>query len=242
MKDNLIIKSYKTENIIGTKQLKDISMFFGGKMFDIEDKIIINNNTIDYSEYVDPVLKNTGYQFLSDADILLNETVYSINLFDLKNKNHTIELLQQNKTDLKFNSKWQLNINIKKILKEYIFSKIKNSRAFKCITYSDILNKDINSSIKTYIELNILNRYKFSYIEFFVKYYDIGKININSNLTLKFNPKFDMSIENENNKITNLNVIYNQNKIDNLIVNYNQLYPSTNYKFDYYFNLKFEKI
>ena len=173
MKSNLILKKFKTESVIGIKQLKDITMFFGGKMFDIEDEIIINDDSIEYSYFVDSNLKNTGYQFLSESDVILNETVYSMNLFDIKDKYHTISLLQQTKKDLKYNSKWELEIDLKTILENYIFAKIKESRAFKCISYLDVTNKDINLTLLEYIRNNLIGRYYFSNLDFYVQYFDI---------------------------------------------------------------------
>lgn len=242
MKSDLIIKKFETESVIGTKQLKDITMFFGGKMFDIEDEIIINDNSIEYSHYVDPDLKNTGYQFLNDSDIVLNETVFSMNLFDLKNKYHTISLLQQTKNELQYNSKWELEIDLKSILEEYIYAKIKESRSFKCISYLDVSNKDINLTLKKYIINNLIGRYNFTGLDFYVQYFDISDTNVFTPVTLKYNPEFDSSVEDEVNKVSNLNVISSRIKIDKIKVNYNQIFPSTNYKFNYYFNINFKKI
>jgi len=242
MKGDLILKRYETEPVIGTKQLKDITMFFGGKMFDIEDEIIVNDDSIEYSYFVDTNLKNTGYQFLFDADILLNETVFSMNLFDIKNTYHTISLLQQTKKDLQYNSKWQLEINLKTILENYIFAKIRESRAFKCISYLDVANKDINSTLFEYIRRNLIGRYYFTGLDFYVQYFDISETDVFIPAILKYEPIFDSSVESDVNKISNLNIISSTKNIDKIIVNYNQIYPATNYKFDYYFNINFKKI
>jgi len=242
MKSNLILKKYETELVIGTKQLKDITMFFGGKMFDIEDEIIINDDSIEYSYYVDPTLKNSGYQFLTETEAILNETVFSMNLFNIKSNYHTISLLQQSKKDLQYNSKWKLEIDLKTILENYIFARIKESRSFKCISYLDVTNKHINSTIIDYIRINLIGKYYFTGLDFYVQYFDISESGVFSPVTLKYEPLFDSSVENDVNKISNLNVVSSSKNIEKIIVNYNQIYPSTNYKFDYYFNINFKKI
>jgi len=244
MKSNLILKKYETEPVIGTKQMKDITMFFGGKIFDIENEIFINDDSIEYSHFVDPNLKNTGYQFLSDSDIVLDETIFSMNLFDIKNKYHTISLLQQPKKDLMYNSKWELRIDLRSILENYIFANIKKSRAFKCISYFDVSNKDINLTLYKYIRYNLLGKYYFSGIDFYVQYFDISNPDVYLPITLKYDPIFDSNVELDENEISNLNIVYSstKNNISKIILNYNQIYPSTNYKFDYYFNINFKKI
>ena len=69
MKSDLIISRYKTEKIIGTKSSFDARTFFGSKMIDIEDSILVDNSEIQYSEIFDVIDKrNNGYQYYIDID------------------------------------------------------------------------------------------------------------------------------------------------------------------------------
>ena len=88
----------------------------------------------------------------------------------------------------------------------------------------------------------MIGRYYFSNLDFYVQYFDISNPDIFTPVTLKYDPIFDSSVEADINKISNLNVISSSKNIDKIIVNYNQIYPATNYKFDYYFNINFKKI
>jgi len=254
MKENLILKNFVTEKVNGTFNLLEEETFFGSKVMEIEDDVNINDTSVQYFQYfytiTDPnnsaqtnAAKNNGYQFSA-----LNQFVEDFFLLDcvqLKLNNHTIIKAQQTEIDEKNNTKWNIILDIKTILREYLFSKIKERRTFKSIKYNNFLNSDINRSIYNYIELNVLDRFQFDSIDFFVKYTDIKNNTVYSNTTLKqFDPKFRSDIELLEYKNNNVNV-----KIDNFIdplsnvkIDYFQTKPSTDYKFDYYFNIHFVKI
>jgi len=254
MKDNLILKKFKTENVNGTFNLLEEETIFGSKVMDIEDNIFINDEGIKYYQYyyniIDPndlsgqtLAKNNGYQFF-DVDVY-NETFNILDLVELKYNNHTIIQSQQTDVDKKNNTKWIIDINARKILREYLFAKIKERRTFRSLRYTNFLNNDINKSIYDYIDMNINDRYAFNYIEFFVKYTDIKNNTIYSNTTLKqFDPTFANYIESVENKNTSVNVEVSNliDPLSNIKINYFQTKPSTNYKFDYYFNIYFKKI
>ena len=163
----------------------------------------------------------------------------------MKYNNHTIKIAQQSDIDIKNNTKWIIDINIKNILTQYIFAKIKERRTFKSLNHDNFLNNNINNSIYSYIEKNVLDRYKFDHIDFYVKYTDIKNNSVFSNTTLKqFDPQFKSDIESIDNKTTSVNVEIN-NYIDPLAdvkINYFQIKKSSDFKFDYYFNIYFTKI
>ena len=115
MKSDLIISKYKTTNVIGTKSIDDTKTFFGSKMVDIEDSIIIDDSYIQYEEVYDTIdKKNNGYQYYNDIDNL--EKSYLNYLSDLKNNKHTLVLSSQNRIDLSINTNWLFTIEWKNIL------------------------------------------------------------------------------------------------------------------------------
>ena len=254
MKDNLILKKYKNENVNGTFNLLEENTFFGSKVIEIEDDIIIDDKSIQYFQYYYNVTdfndqiqvslsKNNGYQYY-ELDSY-SENFFILDSVDLKYNNHSIIMAQQSDNDEKFNTKWIIDINTKNILREYIFAKIKERRTFKSLKYNNFYNNDINKSIYSYIELNIFDRYRFDYLDFYVKYTDIRNNVVYSNLILKkFDPKFKSDIESNENSVSNVNI-----QIDNFIdalanikINYSQTKRSSDYKFDYYFNIYFKKV
>ena len=235
MKSNLILKKFKTNSIPGTMNQKEIKTFFGSKMLYIEDIVKINNDSIKFSQ------TNNGFQYY-DKSITNLEIDYSENISDLKNNNHTISLINQNDLTLTDNTNWKININGVNILKDYLFFKIKQQRVFKNIYVSDVLHDNINNSIYEYITLNVLNRYKLDKIEFYVQYYDINKQTVFSDILLQYNPKFNVNVYKKENLINMTIVGYDPHKFNDIIIQYNQSKPSTQFSFNYYFDLIFNKI
>ena len=66
MKNDLIITRFKSEPIIGTKSYYEPRTFFGSKMINVENTIIIDEKTIQYSEINDNT-NNNGYQYYNDG-------------------------------------------------------------------------------------------------------------------------------------------------------------------------------
>ena len=242
MKSNLILAQYQTTPVIGTFSTLEDKTFLGSKMLEIEDSIIIDTSYIQYSQFTGNT-DNLGYQYYIQD--LVKESLSVLDLTTLKSDNHTINTDSQSDADYQNNTRWILNIDIKDILKQYLFAKIKENRTFRCIYFNDFTNKNINSSILEYIENNVLNRYKFTNIDFYVKYYEILiNQNIYSQSFIKYNPKFDKNLRIDSNIIKTVSVKNYDNILTatNVTVSYNQTKPATQYKFDYYFDLNFVRI
>jgi len=253
MKENLILKKYKKESVNGTFNLLEDESFFGSKIMDIEDEIIIDDKSVQYFQYfIDAestdstgktLAKNNGYQ--NNYVNNYTETFTLLDVVNLKLINHTIYEAQQKDIDRKNNTKWKISIDIKNILREYLFAKIKERRTFKSLNYKNFSNNDINNSIYEYINLNLLDRYKFENLVFYTKYTDIKNNSIFSNMILKqFDPKFRSDIEllEYKNNDVNINISNFIDPLANVIIDYFQTKPSSDYKFDYYFNIYFKKI
>lgn len=238
MKSDLIISKYKTEKIIGTKSSFDSRTFFGSKMIDIEDNITINDSLIQYSEVFDTEDKrNNGYQFYTDLDSV--EKIYLVDLFNIKNDNHTITLASQSREDLKINTNWVIIAKWKEILIEYIYLKLKEARTFKTIKFDNVLSENINLYIRKYIENNLLSRYAFDSIDFYIKFYDLNVGDEDTDPNLAFNPIFDKNIMSEENRVKNVNsTVYP----DILNIDYKQTESSQFKKIHYYFDLNIGKV
>ena len=238
MKSDLIITRFKTELTIGTKDTNDTKTFFGSKMVDIEDTILVDDSKIQYSElFKTGTTNNNGYQYYDDKDNL--ESIYLTNLTDVKNSEHTITLVSQQVIDLKNNTQWQISINWKNILREYMFYKLKNRRTFKTIKYTDILSENINLFIRKYITDNLLNRYQFSQLNFYVEYINLETGDQYTDPHLLFDPIFTVDVKKDANLVKNAN----STTLDELLlVNYKQTQSSEKMKFNYYFDLIFTKI
>jgi hypothetical protein len=243
MKSSLILKKFETDGVPGTMNVKELRTFFGSKMLSMENNIIINNDAISFS-YVDGG-KNTGFQYFDKENIPDDwEQEYVENLTDLKLSNTSLTLLNQSLADLNNNTKWRLEIKANNILRDYLFYKIRESRVFQGIKYSNFYNKGINESVYNYIDLNLKDRYKFDGIDLYVKYFDIPKqSSTRTGILLQFQPNFTENVYLPENKIANFSFIsLDEYKFEKIIIHYYQTKPSITYKFDYYFDLKFVKV
>jgi hypothetical protein len=156
-----------------------------------------------------------------------------------------LKLYQQSPFQLSTNTNWEFDIDIKNILREYLFLKIKNRRTFKCIRGNYFKNGNINLAVYEYIDKNLLNRYNFNGVDFYIKYFDLktNKIFYVETLT-KLNPIFDINVYDSINLNKEINVLSRDNfeNLKDLTIRYNQTKPSDQYKFNYYFNIYYKKI
>ena len=229
MRRTYISPEFKTNNVYGTYNMVEESNFFGAKMLEIEDSILIGNQNIIYYQ------KLNGEQLDFDTETTLESTIYSSS--EDKNSNHKITIDQsQSKYNLDNNTKWIIDIDIKKILSNYLYAELKRYRTFEGIKTDMVIYNDVNVAIKKYIEFNVLNRYKLSTIELYVNYTDLRNQNV-----LRYKNIWNESTYKPEYKLSKVQTVsdYNQNK---LRVLFNQEKPSSTYKFDYFFNLLFVKI
>jgi hypothetical protein len=225
MKSTLIIRKFNTTPTIGTMCTKEIKSFFGSKLVDIEDEIYVNDISIQYSEVVDKTnVSKDHYQYLNNS-VLQPETVILKSLDNVKFENHSIDVYSQSDRPNN-NFEWILNINVKNILREYLFLRLKESRVFKCIKTTNVIDNNINNYIYGYIDTNILNRYNMSYINFYVQYLDVlNKTTLYTHNQVLKRPNFNKNVFNEANRIQNVNIItpdYLSN-LDTVKIIYNQI-------------------
>ena len=236
-----MLKKFTVTYVSGTVSEKEMRHVFGSKMIEIEDVITIDDKSIQYSDVITDDNNNGFQNFQYDS----NEQIQIIDLYTLKNDYSNISLQSQSDLDKINNTKWVLNINVKKILQEYLFYKLKESRTFRCIYYEDLYGYNVNTFIKKYIDENILNRYQFDSVKLYVKYINLLSDNdIYSSIKLKYNPIFTRTANSNDNIIKNANIgeIDDILYLDNLEVYYNQTKKSTEYKFDYYFDIVYKKV
>lgn len=229
MRRSYISPEFKTNNVYGTYNMVEESNFFGAKMLEIEDSIIISNQNVIYYQ------KTNGEQLDFDTETTLESTVYSSSLD--KNTNHKITLDQsQTKYNLENNTKWIIDIDIKSILSNYLYAELKRYRTFEGIKAEMTIYNDVNVAMKKYIESNVLNRYKLSTIDLYVNYTDLRNQNV-----LRYKNIWNESTYKDEYKLSKVQTVSDFNQ-KTLRVLFNQEKPSSTYKFDYFFNLLFVKI
>lgn len=229
MRRTYISPEYKYDDVYGTFNMKESINYYGSKMLEIEDFIYLDTINLVYYENVN------GEQINLTSENILEPHLYSST--ESKNKYHTIiKDLSQSDYQLNNSTNWIIEIDLKNILLDYIFSQMKKMRTFQGIKNNMVIYKDVNTSLKNYIILNTIDRYKLSKVDLYISYNDLR-----NNTTLKHQVKFDESIYDPLNKLIKFQT---ETEWDNssIKVIFNQEKPSSLYNFNYYFNLFFEKI
>ena len=229
MRRNYISPEFQKNNVYGTYNMLEQSNYFGSKMLIIEDSIsIINQNIIYYQ-------KSNGEQIDYDTETTLESTIYSSS--DDKLLNHTLILDQsQSQYNLDNSTNWILNINLNSLLTNYIYAQLKKFRTFEGLKNEMNIYNDVDVAIKKYIRLNVLNRYKYSSIDLYIKYNDLRNQNI-----LRYKNTWNENIIISNYKVSNFQSATDLNQ-NNVVIQFNQSQPSKNFNFDYYYNVNFVKI
>ena len=229
MRRSYISPEYQNKAVYGTLNMVEESTFFGAKMLDIEDSIIIDNQDIIYYQ------KLNGEQLDNSVETSLPSVIYTISLDKLNN--HTLVIDNtQSIYQLDSNTRWILTIDLKTIITNYLFANLKKYRTFEGISNEMTIFNDVNIAVNNYITANVLNRYKYKGIDLYVNYQDLRNQNV-----LRYKNVWTSNIINPNYKITKLQ---SETTFDNssVKITFNQEKPSSTHRFDYYFNILFEKI
>jgi hypothetical protein len=229
MRRSYISPEFGKKNVFGTLNMLEEGNFFGAKMLEIEDKLSVTNENFVWHEM------SSGEQIDSQTESILDPIVLSSAISKLNNHTITIDPTQTQYT--KDNAtRWILDINIVGILTDQLYAKMKNARTFEGVRSRTTIYNDIRIAVAKYIEMNVVNRYRMSKFELYLKYIDLRSQNV-----LRFNNTWNenvMTSEYEQRKFQTVSD-YNDKR---LRVIFSQEKPSTQYKLDYFFNVYFEKI
>ena len=229
MRRTYISSEYSNTKTYGTFNMVEESNYFGSKMLEIEDNIYIENQNIIYYQ------RPSGEQINLSAETSIDSPVYSAS--SDKEKNHSLKIDESQTNYQKENStKWIMDIKINDVLSNFLFANLKRYRTFEGMKTSLTRSNDVNTTIREYINKNVSNRYKLSKIDLYIKYKDLRSQNV-----LRFKNTWNSTIGIDSNKFQK---IQTETAFDgsNIKLLFNQEQPSTQYSFEYYFNILFEKI
>jgi hypothetical protein len=250
MKKNFQTREYSTEPVAGTMNMSETRAFFSSKILEIEDVMKVDENDIIWNESID----NT-------QGLGVDNQNRSVDMLTLKQNAHALTRApRQSESQLREFPTWELSINIQDIIVEYLFGQLKRNKAFYGIPNSKTASGNIDDAIRQYVLLNVLPRIKFSKIDLYVKYYRIGEKQDDGKVALQGNVNFVESIitplpksgestgqymnrvsdYKKGLKITNFQLTTNSTQT-NAVVTYKQIQNALEYKFDYYFDVIFEK-
>jgi len=229
MKRNYISPEFIYQKVHGSLNMVEHSSFFGSKMLSIDDSVSILNDNIIYYQLA------SGEQLDFNSESSLPQVIYDAVLD--KKSNHTL-ILDPAQTDIQKegNAAWILDVNLKSVLTDYIFATLKKWRTFEGIRNNMTIGNNVDSSIKQYITANVIDRYKFTKLELFIKSVDL--VNVGG---LKYDNVYDVSIDLSNNLFTKFQTITDSYDKD-LRVKFYQPDPAGLYSFNYYFNLYFDRV
>ncbi len=229
MRRTYISPEYTESSIYGTFNMVEESNFFSAKMLEVEDSIYISNQNIIYYQ------RSTGEQIDLSIESSLPSQVYSASD---NMKSHQTLIIDPTQLDYQRegNTKWILTVNLKDILTDYIFATMKRYRTFEGISNGLTITNDVNTALRQYISNNVLNRYKFSKLDFYVSYKDLMRQNV---LRYKNNWEYTVAVDTNLLKKAQKDVSFDESELK---VYFSQEKVSSQYNFDYYFNILFEKI
>jgi hypothetical protein len=223
MRKTYISSDFKKTPINGVNTIEEKSNFFSTILLDIPDLLEIDDDVIWYDNY-------NGEQIDLDSEVNLTPNYYSVS--ESKLNNHVLSINQsQTKSQLEYNTLWNLRIDNKIILVDYIFSKIKQSRTFEGLLNIKLDSINIDSYIEEYIIANILPKYELNRIELYINHLDIRN-------NIRYNNIWNSSIDKKN--IYNRYSI-NSNNSNNIEISFTQN-DSSMYIFEYYFSLSYNRI
>lgn len=229
MRRTYISPEYLNKKVYGTYNMVEESNFFSAKMLDIEESILIDNQNIVYYQ------RSSGEQIDLSIENTLPSIIYSSS--DNKLKNHTLILdPTQNDYDKNNNTKWIIDINLKNILTDYIFSIMKRYRTFEGIQNSMTLENDVNIALVKYINFNVLNRYKLDKLNLYISYKDLRNQSI-----LRYKNNWKTSVVSDDNLMKKMTT---ETSFDGSTIRafFNQEKSSSTYVMDYFFTLLFVKL
>lgn len=229
MRRSYMSPEYSNTQIYGTFNMVEESNFFAAKMLEVEDSIYVSNQNIIYYQ------KSTGEQIDLSIESSLPTQVYSASD---NMKSHQKLTLDDSQLDYQkeSNTKWILNIDLRDILSDYLFATMKRYRTFEGISNPLTKNNDVNTAIREYISNNVTNRYKLNRLDLYVSYTDLRSQNV-----LRYKNTWKSTIVSDSNllKKKQMDVAFDESSLKVL---FTQEKPSSQYNFDYYFNILFEKI
>lgn len=229
MRRTYISSEYNNTNTYGTFNMIEESNYFGSKMLEIEDSVYVESQNIIYYQ------KPSGEQINLSSETSIDSLVYSASID--KQINHSL-VIDETQTNYQRdnNTKWIIDIKIGDILSNLLFANLKRYRTFEGMKTSLTRTNDVNTAIKEYINKNVSNRYKFKKVDVYIQYKDLRSQNV-----LRFKNYWNPNIGVDSNKFQKLQIetTFDESSVKLM---FNQEQPSTQYTFEYYFNILFEKI
>jgi hypothetical protein len=231
MRRNYISPEFIYTPVFGTLNMKEQSSLFSSKMIEIEDMLELHNQGLIYYQ------NGNKEQLDFDIEKSLSPIVYSV--ADDKKNNHQL-VIDDSQNEFQKNNlaKYILTIDLKTILNNYLFATLKQYRTFEGVRNKMCYSNDVSYSIKEYVTKNVVDRYKFSKVELYIKYIDLREQNVRR-FSNTWNSSDEISQMEYKVKKIETQTEYDYSSVS---VSFNQEKSSQQYSFEYYFKLFWEKV
>jgi len=229
MRRSYISPEYIESPVYGTFNMIEESNFFSAKMLEVEETINVSNQNIIYYQ------RSTGEQIDISIESSLPSQVYSAS-DNMKTRQSIIMDPTQLGYQKEGNTKWVITVDLKNILVDYLFAVMKRYRTFEGISNNLTRTNDVNTAIRQYITSNVLNRYKFSKLDLYISYKDLMQQNV-----LRYKNSWDANAVSDAHllKKAQKDLSFDESELK---IYFSQERLSSQFNFDYYFNILFEKI
>ena len=241
MRRTYISPEFDYSPIWGTFNMEEESTVFGSKMLEIEDNLEIHDQNLVYFQTQDA----------EQLDLSIESSLPSISYSASEDKrlNHTL-VLDESQTESQKNTRarWIITIDLRTILINYLFATLKRWRTFEAVRNSMTKSNDVSFAMQEYIIKNVLDRYKLNRVELYLNYVPITNQNIlkYNNLWASESNQFRTAQLTSDivNPINQLKSIQTQTEFDysSTVITFSQEKSSSQFCFDYYFKLFYEKI
>lgn len=230
MRRNYISPEHEYTEVSGTFNMIENKSYMGSKMMKIEDDIIIDSRDIIYYQ------QTNGEQLDIIQELTFPPVIYS--MINDKLDNYAIEM---SPTQSDFNRQkrtiWHIDINLENLLINYLYANIKASRTFENITSINTSVNDVNKAIRLYIRENLLSRYRFYSFDLYISYNSLE-----DDGNLRYQNTWTPSIIQDNTTLLKKVELDINSDSTKLRSTFTQEKDSDKFNFNYYFNIKFERI
>jgi hypothetical protein len=227
MRRTYISPEFRYNKMAGTFNMKEVGTYFGSKMMDIEDTISIDTNNVVYYQ------NEVGEQL--NLALESNRPAVVYNAMEDKKANHKIELdPAQTQQQLDGATRWIIDVDLKRILTNYLFSTLKSARTFEGVRNEGTIYNSVNEAVRDYVISNVVGRYSLSDFTFYIRYVPLSTQGI-----LRYKNTFsDSAVSGSVTTRVQTNYTFDKSSVR---VSFAQELPSSTHAFDYYFTMTYNK-
>ena len=243
MRRTYISPEFDYAQVWGTYNMKEESSFLASKMLEIEDQLILDDQSLVYFQ------KANKEQIDLSIEQSLPSQSYSTS--DNKRQNHTLSIDEsQSQLQRDTRCRYILTIDLATIITEHVFALLKRYRTFEGVRNIMTRTGDVDFAIREYVQKNVLDRYRLTEVRLYLKYNQL-----NNQAILKYNNVWSGFTDPTTSRtaILPFDIAQDQFRLRNVetetefdqsrtTLKFSQQQDARSFNFDYYFIIDIEKI